>query len=463
MYSGMIAQAAAAFPELDISDSEWFYENVISDCDDIYRGDPPWKTVKKSGLYQSGEREMAILNAAKVLCDELADMTFGQQADIAIADDDTQRFAERVLQDNSFWDRMPQFFSRAYALGGGAVRVFIADGKVMLDYIDADSFIPTGMDGRKIDEAVFRNRTLKNGRYYTLFEKHGHSPDGMVTVENRLFVSDSIYELGQRCSLDELYGGLDDIIGYGSETPMFSYFHPAAANNLFPSGRLGLSCFANCTDTLKAIDVAFDSLMREFILGRKRIIVPSSCIRTVVDPETGSVRRYFDSDDEVFQALRCDEEKDLKIIDNTAELRIDEHVSALNALMNLLCFQTGLSSGTLSFGTSSGVRTAAEISSQENRTIRTMNSNRNIAVEFIEGIVKAIVCAGIYSGSLPESAESSDIRVSFPKELDRDPDRIIDRNIRLCGAGLRSRESAVMEINDCSRDDAVNELKGAKS
>ena len=43
----MIAQAAAAFPELDISDSEWFYENVISDCDDIYRGDPPWKTVKK--------------------------------------------------------------------------------------------------------------------------------------------------------------------------------------------------------------------------------------------------------------------------------------------------------------------------------------------------------------------------------------------------------------------------------
>lgn len=209
---------------------------------------------------------------------------------------------------------------------------------------------------------------------------------------------------------------------------------------------LGLSVFYNSKDTLKALDIAFDSLQREFILGRKRIIVPSSCIRTVVDPDTGDVRRYFDADDEVYQALRCEDEKELKIIDNTSELRIDEHVQAINALLNILCFQTGISSGTLSFGTSSGIRTAAEIASQENRTARTMNSNRNIAVEFIENLVRSILAAGVYLGKI--NSDECDIKISFSKELDVSVDKTIDRNLKLYESGIISKNDAKEIIED---------------
>ncbi len=456
MYRNIVCDAQTAFPELKIPDSGWFYESVISACDRIYRGELPWKTVKKSGLYGRGEREMSCLNTAKVLCDQLSDMTFNQQVDIIISDKDKQQFVNDVLQYSSFWDKMPRFFSRAFALGGGAVRVFTDGSKVLLDYIDADSFIPLEMNSRRIDEGIFRSRTRSRGKIYTLFELHSHDRNGNVTVENRMFVSPNENELGERCSPGCLYDGLKENINYLSPTPMFSYFHPAAANNIFPSGCLGLSCFANCTDTLRALDIAFDSLVREFILGRKRIIVPSSCIRTVVDPETGNVRRYFDADDEVFQALRCDDEKDLKIIDNTAELRIEEHTEAINALLNLLCFQTGLSSGTLSFGTSSGIRTAAEINSQENRTARTIISNRNIAAEFIEDIVRSILSAGVYAGIIDSG--KTDIRVSIAKELNKDIDREIDRNIKLCGAGLKSKVRAAMDIMDCSREEAEKEV-----
>ncbi|MGN1415686.1 MAG: phage portal protein [Oscillospiraceae bacterium] len=396
--------------------------------------------MKRSGLYSRGERELALVNGAKVLCDTLSDMTFGQQVDIIIGNKNKQKFVDRVLQDNAFWDRMPQIFSLGYALGGALVKVFVSGGAVKLDYSSAEDFIPLGWDSAHIDEGIFRSRFCRGGMYYTLFEKHGHSSDGSPEVSRKLFCSHNSSDMGTENSLGTLFPEMQPVTAYPFGRKMFSYFHPAASNNIMTDSGIGLSVFYNCRDTLKALDIAFDSLMREFILGRKRIIVPSSCIRTVVDPESGEVRRYFDADDEVYQALRCEDEKDLKIIDNTAELRVDEHVSAVNALLNILCFQTGLSSGTLSFGSASGVRTAAEIESQENRTSRTVNSNRNIAAEFIEDIVRSIISAGVYIGELNDS--ETDIRISFSKELDISVDSQIDRTFKLMDHGIIDTEKA---------------------
>ena len=373
-------------------------------------------------------------------------MTFGQQVDIIIGDDKKQRFVDNVLRDNAFWDRMPQIFSLGYALGGALVKVFVSGGSVKLDYSSAEDFIPPGWNSRRLDEGIFRSRFCQSGMYYTLFEKHGHDLGGNPEISCKLFRSPNSSDMGTEIPLGSLFPEMQSVISYPFGRKMFSYFHPAASNNIITDSGMGLSVFYSCRDTLKALDIAFDSLMREFILGRKRIIVPSSCIRTVVDPESGEVRRYFDADDEVYQALRCEDEKDLKIIDNTAELRVDEHIKAINALLNILCFQTGLSSGTLSFGSASGVRTAAEIESQENRTSRTVNSNRNIAAEFIEDIVRSILNAGAYIGELDDS--ETDIRVSFSKELDISIDSRIDRNIRLMDHGIIDTQKARENLAD---------------
>ncbi len=368
-------------------------------------------------------------------------MTFGQQVDILIMNERKKKFIDRVLQDNAFWERMPQIFSLGYALGGALVKVVVSGGSVKLCYASAEDFIPLGWDSTHINEGIFRSRFCRGGMYYTLFEKHGHSLDGMPEVSRKLFCSANSSDMGGEVPVESMFPEMQPVSSYPFGRKMFSYFHPAASNNIITDSGLGLSVFYNCRDTLKALDIAFDSLMREFILGRKRIIVPSSCLRTVVDPESGEVRRYFDADDEVYQALRCEDEKDLKIIDNTAELRVDEHVSAINALLNILCFQTGLSSGTLSFGSASGVRTAAEIESQENRTSRTVNSNRNIAAEFIEDIVKSILSAGVYIGELDDD-NADDLRISFSKELDISVDSQIDRNIRLMDSGIIDTKKA---------------------
>ncbi len=446
MYPGIAYETALAFPDIHIPDVNRYYENIISCCADIFGGNPPWKTVKRSGLYGKGERDLAMMNTAKVLCDFMADLTFGRQADIIIDSPHEQNFIDSVLQNNAFWEKMPQNFSLGYALGGAVVKVFINNGEICLDYVSAENFLPLKWNSRQITEGIFRTKFCAGNAFCTLFEKHGFSPEGLTQVEYKLFSSGSFAELGSEIPIEFLFPDMKSRIVYPFKTQMFSYFHPASSNNILTDGSLGMSVFYPFKDTLKALDIAFDSFMREFILGRKRIIVPSSCIRTVVDPDTGSVKRYFDADDEVYQALSCDDEKDLKIIDNTAELRVEEHVNAINSLINVLCFQTGLSSGTLSFTGTSNLRTAAEINSQESRTARTMNSNRNIAAEYLEGIVRAVLAAGNFLGRVDDPAP--DIRVIFSKETDISVDKEIERNIRLADLGYIDKNKAKENIAD---------------
>ena len=48
----------------------------------------------------------------------------------------------------------------------------------------------------------------------------------------------------------------------------------------------------NHMETLHALDICFDSFVREFRLAKKRIIVPARMVKTIVDPVSGAPRRY---------------------------------------------------------------------------------------------------------------------------------------------------------------------------
>jgi A118 family predicted phage portal protein len=233
---------------------------------------------------------------------------------------------------------------------------------------------------------------------------------------------------------------------------------PSVANNIDTDSPLGISVYANSLDTLEALDIAFDSFSREFILGRKRIIVPASAIRTVPDPDNpGKTVRYFDADDEVYQAFKDSENDETKITDNTMTLRIEEHVSAINALLNILCFQVGLSPGTLSFDAVQGLKTATEVISQNSKTYRTKQSHQNIIKEVLEDTVKSIINLGIAVGDLTEVKEY-EVTIGFDDSIIVDENAIIDNNIKLVAAGLKSKLRAIKEILKCDDKTAQAEL-----
>lgn len=172
--------------------------------------------------------------------------------------------------------------------------------------------------------------------------------------------------------------------------------------------------------------------------------------------------RYFDADDEVYQALKCDEDKDLNITDNTMSIRVDEHVSSINALLNILCAQTGLSAGYLSFDRSGGVKTATEIISENSKTFRTAKTHKNMLSEALKQLVRSLVSLGVYLKICPDIADYT-VDVAFADNIIEDDNTIIDNNIKLVSAGLKSKISAIMEIMKCDEAAARKELEKIKN
>lgn len=168
------------------------------------------------------------------------------------------------------------------------------------------------------------------------------------------------------------------------------------------------------------------------------------------------MRCYFDADDEAFIALKMEENETLKITDNTTELRIEEHVSAINALLNILCFQIGLSAGSFSFDSVQGMKTATEVISQDSKTARTIKSNKNIITEMLEQLVNSLIALGMALDLIPVKEYA--VTVGWQDNIIIDDNTLIDNNIKLTQAGLKSKLNAIMEVQKCDEETAQQEL-----
>lgn len=412
--------AARAFPELSLPEDEG------ARWREIYRGEPDWRFVKKSGLYAKGERRMSLLNAAVSIAEEFTALVFAEGAEIRCDRADFEKYLLDILGENDFLGRAASAIASGFGTGVGVFKLYCENSRPRLDCPDGECFIPAAYDDNGVSEGIFVRESFKNGRYYRLFERHFLS-DGNAAVEMRLFRSESRYDLGIRVPLSEIYPELPEAVVYeGIKSPMFRLFTPKG----------GRAVYAGAEDTLKALDIAFDSLSREFVLGKKRIIVPSACIRTVVDPESGSMRKYFDADDEAFVALKAEENEELKITDNTVALRVDEHIKAINSLLGILCFQCGLSPSAVSF-TSRGLKTAAEVISEDSRTARTVRLYKNALSSLLCDICRQLILLAQATGELPQGEFT--VGVTLRDGIVTDDGSNEERALRLYSGGVIER------------------------
>lgn len=420
-----------------------FYSGELARWNDIYCGGGDWRYVRKGGM-NGGMRKMASLGAAKAVCAELSRLCFTEGTEICCTDKETESCLKKVFSENGFSERFSDFLEKMFALGGGVVKVYWDNG-VKLDFVPADAFVPTKWDSRGITGGAFGSIISQNNKSYILAETQEITPQGLLT-QNKLF-----RENGGEIALSECFPEmLEKSVIEGLEQPLFVYF--GTGSGVLPQcAPLGASVFAGAEDTLKSIDTVFDSLAREFILGKKRIIVPSYAIRGEYD-ENGELKRYFDVNDEVFEALSASDTDELKISDNTAELRIDEHINALEELLDLLCMQAGLSEGALSYKNGT-IRTATEVVSRNSRTYRTTNFYRKLISKSLERVAQNICVLAKMSGELSASA-SEKVEIRFADGVCEDENARAERAASLYKNGLISRSRALSEIYGISLDAA---------
>lgn len=418
------------------------YSADIARWAEIYNGGGDWRYAKRGGL-NGGTRRVAALNAARAVCSELARLCFSEGTTLISADGETQSLLQRVLRENSFDQRFPDFLEKVFALGGGVIKAYW-DGGIKLDFVTADCFAPTAWDSRGIYGGAFGSRVFRNGKSFFLAETQELSAEGLV-IENKLFTDD-----GRAAKLSDAFDNLaEKSVLSGAKRPLFVYFRAAGGRGKCPV--LGSSVFAGAEDTLKALDIVFDSLNREFVLGKKRIIVPYYAVRGEYD-ENGEIKKYFDANDEVFQALSTTDNEELNIVDNTQTLRVEEHTEAISALLDLLCMQAGLSEGAICFSDGT-LKTAAEVVSRNSRTYRTQSLYRRLIADGLSQLAESICMLAKMAGQLSEQASES-AEVAFADGVSEDEGTRTDRAIKLYAAGLIGKERALSQIYGISLEQA---------
>ncbi|AST93014.1 portal protein [Sutcliffiella cohnii] len=452
---GLVKNIKSLSDTKSIPIDDQFYKNIDM-WKALYQGYfSEWHDIHYQTINGRKKRRRASLNMPKVLSQEMATLIFNERCEVNISDKSLAENVHDIFKQNKFISKFQDYLEFQFALGGMVIKPYVEDDKIKLSYVTADCFIPVGWDNQGIHEAVFPNEIRKGDKKYTHLEWHLWEGKEYV-IKNELYVAEkTTSDLGKKVPLSTLFPDLEEEVRINNfKRSGFVYFKPNLANHIDMQSPLGVAIFSAALDTLKTLDIAYDSFQREFVLGKRRILIPASAVRMVID-ENGNPQRYFDADDEVYQALGgSGDMDDNKIQDNTVELRVEEHIAAINALLNLLSMQTGFSSGSFSFDGKS-VKTATEVVSENSKTFRTKQSHENVIeaglTELIDVIVQLAELYDLFSGP----KDGWEVTVAFDDSIAEDQTAEINKQTQLVTNKLQSRKRAIMRIHGLSEEEAT--------
>jgi A118 family predicted phage portal protein len=230
-----------------------------------------------------------------------------------------------------------------------------------------------------------------------------------------------------------MFPNVENPVEYITDTPHFQFIRPNIANNFDFNTAMGLSIYANHIDKFKSIDTKYDSFNNEFELGKKRILVDRSAIKTAAQVNTdGTITNvsYFDKNDKVYVAINGMENQPAKEID--MKLRYEEHIGSINADLNYLSAGVGLGQGFYSFN-KDGLRTATEVVSENSDTYRTKVHHQIIIKDVLYDLIKSVCFL--------EGIETKSINIVFDDSIIEDKNAEIERGLKLLDKNLISKET----------------------
>ncbi|MDD3212944.1 MAG: phage portal protein [Eubacteriales bacterium] len=381
------------------------------------------------------------LGMAKTVCEDFATLLLNEKVQI-----NAEGFPSlaAILERNAFMERANRLVEWTMALGTGALVEFLDErGRPAIDYIRGDLIFPLRWDGDVITECAFGSRrVLETGGhavegYYV--QVHAREGDGYV-IRNA-WLDDAGAELPPPEGVQAVTAP--------SPVPLFQILRPNVVNAVEPDSPMGMSVFGMAIDQLKAADLVFDSYVNEFVLGKKRVMVPQS-LASIEMQKDGSMQPIFDPSDVLIYVYQQSQDgtDDLKPLDMT--LRSAEHEAGLQRMIDLLSKKCGLGTGRYRFD-GSVARTATEVISEQSDLYQSLKRNEKPLKRALCDMVDAL--SWLTGG--PSEVKTT---VSFDDSIIEDEGAAVSRTIQLVNGGLKSRKRAIMELSRCSEAEAEKQL-----
>lgn len=382
-----------------------------------------------------------VLGMAKVVCEDFGSLLVNEHVQIA-----AEGFEELpgILRDNRFYTRMNRLAELTMALGTGAVVEFLdEENKPVIDYIRADKVYPLSWDNEDVKECAFASKKTvakEDGKTeeITYVQIHRKEKDGW-RIRNVWLNS-----AGEEMALP--YGMAEE--SPVSPVPLFQIVRPNAVNTADLDSPLGASVYADALEQLVDCDIVWDSYINEFVLGKKRILVPMSLstIQTHKPGEDGdeTLDPIFDPNDTLFYVYESDTAE--KPIELDMNLRTDEHDKGLQRTIDMLSKKCGLGMGRYKIE-SNAVKTATEVISAKSDLYQSLKRHEKTFGDAIIGMVRALAWM---AGKSPEI----EVAVKFDDSIIEDENATLDRCVKMVANGLMSRKQAIMRIEKVEEETA---------
>ena len=388
------------------------------------------------------------LGMAKVICEDYGSLLINEH--VQITSDAFEELPD-VLERNSFHTRANRLAELVMALGTGAFVEFINENKEpVIDYIRADMIYPLSWDGDNVTECAFASKkVIGEGRTsQTVFyvQLHVKAPGGW-RIRN-------VY-LDQKGKELPLPAGMLEESPV-SPVPLFQLVRPNTINAADLDSPLGASVFAEALEQLVDCDIIWDSYINEFVLGKKRLMVPLSLAKLdvqrgqVEDGQGETLEPIFDPNDALIYVYEADPDGKQNPIEIDLNLRTEQHEQGLQRCIDTLSKKCGLGVGRYRFDTD-GAKTATEVISVKSDLYQSLKRHEKTFGDAIVGMVKALAW-------LMGKGDDVDVSVQFDDSIVEDVNATIDRTIKLQSAGFLSKKDAIMTIFGVTEEEAVKRL-----
>lgn len=341
--------------------------------------------------------ERLTLNMAARTAQKWADLLLNERVTVQCDDEYSEQKITELLHQTNFFVRGNNLIEIAFALGGGFFIQYWDGTKTNQKYVTQEYMYPISFDSGRLTEAAFASSKVIDGKKYIYLETHLLDSKKEYVIDNTLLYSDT-QNVDSDCisGLREVepvfyeeHGIIPKIETHRAE-PLFQMVHPNIANKMSFNSPYGTSVFAGATDTLRAIDLIFDSYYKEFKLGKKRIFVHDGVTNINYDRD-GKTYDVFDPNEEVFYRLPDSEQDSAPpIIESNLALRVAEHNTALQTQLNILSQQVGFGSNGFKWEDGS-VETATGVISRNSEMFRTLQKHelvlRDAVIQMCKGLL----------------------------------------------------------------------------
>ena len=381
------------------------------------------------------------LGMGKKIPEDWANLLMNEKVNITLEGSKEQEFIDRVFEENNFEVKANEMQEMAFALGTVAFipRVVGMEATetgpipgsasgIVMDYVTVEHIWPIAWQNGIITECAFSSVVTDNGEDYCYLQIH-HKVNGQYDIENRLYrYRNENLDAEVRLADVGSFANVPPVVHTGSDRRQFVIDRPNIANNFDYAVPLGISVYANAIDVMQGVDIAYDSYVNEFVLGKKRIMVKPAAMN-YLDGEP-----IFDTNDLVFYVLPEDTQDSSVITPIDMNLRTAEHNTGIQDQLNLLSSKCGFGENHYRFDNGS-LATATQVISENSTMFRTIKKHEIILEQVLVELCRIILRLGntAMNAGLNEDVE---ISIDFDDSIIENKDVDFSRDMQLLNAGI---------------------------